>query len=71
MAIDDPRMERAAQWLFEHFEPGKITHAEAHAEGFTAPSKFRDTWLKLHGDLLPVEVWRIEFDPAQEGSDEG
>lgn len=60
----------------ELFNPSLITWAEAMREGFRnhysdegiaisgeyAHDNFRATWLALHGDLDPVEVWRIELD---------
>lgn len=56
----------------ELFHPIDITEDEAIAEGFRAEritddivvpaaEAFREAWEVLHGDLEPIEVWRIEL----------
>lgn len=55
----------------ELFDPAAIDDAEAEREGFRrgktpdwlgAPrEQFADVWKSLHGDLEPVECWRIEM----------
>lgn len=45
----------------ERFDPSKITPPEARAEGFATYKEFVATWKQLHGNLLPLSVWRIEF----------
>lgn len=59
---------------FETFDPDAIAEAEAEREGFradpetgaSAADAFRATWIELHGDLEPLDVWRIEFKVDEE-----
>ena len=47
------------------FDPFSIDHEEALCEGFESVEAFRRTWLDLQGNLDPLDVWRIEFEPVQ------
>lgn len=48
----------------ELFYPAAIDDREAIREGFDDRAAFKATWLDLHGNVQPVEVWRIELEGA-------
>lgn len=55
----------------ELFNPAAIDDVEAAREGFASAAEFADTWESLHGDLAPVECWRIEFKIDNEEATDG
>jgi len=45
----------------ETFDPILIDYADARAEGFRAPWAFMSAWREIHGNMNPLDVWRIEL----------
>lgn len=45
----------------EMFNPQHITLPEARREGFPSALSFIETWIELHGECKPVDVWRVEM----------
>lgn len=53
------------------FNPRRIRPIQAIAEGFGSPEEFQAAWKAIHGDLAPVDVWRIQLrDPVPSGASE-
>jgi hypothetical protein len=59
-SIGRARIQRVT---IERFEPGRITYAEANAEGCVSESEFMGLWARIHGSFDAVVVWRIELRP--------
>lgn len=53
----------------ENFSPAEITYLEARREGFDSVLAFIETWINLHDEAKPIDVWRIELaEPASNPS---